>query len=160
MTIPTVAVMPPPLPNAYVRAASRRASSCPTYGEARHDDRGCIFRLAWTRCRTQNFGQGKPYLRLSVRVGDGDAAQWVSVLAFDAEALAMASRFVQGARVYVEGRISLTEWTGKDGAKRHGLSVMAWHCRLSQIGRNKAKRDAGVSPSNSVALPLDDPIPF
>ncbi|HLK83386.1 MAG TPA: single-stranded DNA-binding protein [Xanthobacteraceae bacterium] len=103
---------------------------------------------------------GKPYLRLSVRVGDGDAAQWVSVLAFDAEALAMASRFVQGARVYVEGRISLTEWTGKDGAKRHGLSVMAWHCRLSQIGRNKAKRDAGVSPSNSVALPLDDPIPF
>jgi len=33
---------------------------------------------------------GKRYLRLSVRVGDGDGAQWVSVLAFDPEAIEVA----------------------------------------------------------------------
>ena len=44
----------------------------------------------------------------------------------------MADRLVQGARVYVEGKLSQTEWTGSDGVKRHGLSaailkvVAAW----------------------------------
>ena len=30
---------------------------------------------------------GKRYLRLNVRVGDGDSAQWVSVMCFDEEAI-------------------------------------------------------------------------
>src|ERR1700738_1513574 len=80
---------------------------------------------------------GKAYLRLNVRVGDGDSAQWVSVMAFDQDAIDAADKMTTGARVYVEGRLSINEWTGKDGAKRTGLSVMSWHCRLSQIGRNK-----------------------
>jgi len=51
---------------------------------------------------------------------------------------------VAGARVYVEGILKLDEWTAQDGTKRHGLSVMSWHCRLSQIGRNKPRsRDDG-----------------
>jgi single-stranded DNA-binding protein len=83
---------------------------------------------------------GKPYLRLNVRTDDGDAALWVSVMAFDPEAIGMAGRFTKGARVYVEGKLSQTEWTGADGARRHGLSCLAWHCRLSQIGRNRPKR--------------------
>jgi len=41
--------------------------------------------------------------RVSFRVGDGDGAQWVSVLAFDPEAVEVADKLVQGARVYVEG---------------------------------------------------------
>jgi single-stranded DNA-binding protein len=85
-------------------------------------------------------GSGKPYLRLNVRVGDGDGAQWVSVMAFDQHAIDVADRLIKGARVYIEGRISLTEWVGQDGKQRHGLSVMSWHCRLAQIGRNRPKR--------------------
>jgi single-stranded DNA-binding protein len=84
---------------------------------------------------------GKPYLRLNVRTGDGDGAQWVSVMAFDEQAIAAADRFTKGTRLYVEGRLSVNEWTGEDGAARHGLSVMSWHCRLSEIGRNRPKRD-------------------
>jgi len=38
---------------------------------------------------------GKRYLRLSVRVGDGDAAQWLSVLAFDPAAIEVADKLVQ-----------------------------------------------------------------
>lgn len=84
---------------------------------------------------------GKEYLRLNVRVGDGDAAQWVSVLAFDLSAVELADRFVRGARIYCEGRSSTSKWTGQNGAKRFGLSVMSRHTRLAQIGRNKANRD-------------------
>jgi single-stranded DNA-binding protein len=85
---------------------------------------------------------GKAYLRLNVRVGDGDGAQWVSVMAFDQNAIDAADKMVKGARVYVEGSLSVTEWSAQDGVKRHGLSVMSWHCRLSQIGRNKPPRAA------------------
>jgi hypothetical protein len=68
---------------------------------------------------------GKPYLRLNIRVGDGDGAQWVSAMVFDQSAIDAAS-----------------EWSGQDGVKRHGLSLMSWHCRLSQIGRNRPPRAA------------------
>lgn len=116
---------------------------------------------------------GKPYLRLNVRVGDGDSAQWVGVLSFDERALEVAEKLVAGARVYVEGRLSTNEWVGQDGEKRFGLSVMSWHCRLSQIGRQKVRRErteasvAGgyASPRSAPAgsLPssdLNDEIPF
>jgi single-strand DNA-binding protein len=72
---------------------------------------------------------GKPYLRLSVRVGNDDGAQWVSVLAFDSTAVELADRFVKSARIYVEGRLSLNEWTNADGVVKTGLSVMSWHSR-------------------------------
>jgi single-stranded DNA-binding protein len=93
---------------------------------------------------------GKPYLRLNIRVGDGDAAQWVSVMAFDEQALAAADKMVKGTRVYVEGTLRLDEWTAADGTKRHSLNVMSWHCRLAAIGRNRPKR-ARDRPNVSVA---------
>ena len=82
---------------------------------------------------------GKPYLRLNIRVGEGEAVQWVNVMAFDESAINTADKFVKGARVYVEGRLTLDQWE-KDDEKRAGLSCLSWHCRLSQIGRHKHKR--------------------
>jgi single-stranded DNA-binding protein len=107
---------------------------------------------------------GKSYLRANVRVGDGEGAQWVSVLAFDEKAIEAADNFVKGARVYVEGRLTLGEYTAGDGGKRASLSRMSWHCRLAQIGRNKPKRqrhtgglsrDARGNPSGPLAAALD-----
>lgn len=122
---------------------------------------------------------GREYLRLNVRVGDDDGAQWVSVLAFDPQAVEFADRFTKGARVYIEGRLSTSEYTGQDGEKRLGLSVLSWHCRIAQIGRQKGKRDgerasvaagqtyhsprsapAGRLPGSSDNASFDDPIPF
>jgi single-stranded DNA-binding protein len=77
---------------------------------------------------------GKPYLRFSARVGDGDGAQWISVLSFDETAIEIADKFVAGSKVYVEGRLSLSEWTNSDGVVKTGLSVMSFHTRLAQIG--------------------------
>jgi single-stranded DNA-binding protein len=84
---------------------------------------------------------GKPYLRIiGLRIGEGDKAQWASVTAFDKDAIATTDKFVKGAAVYVEGRLTLDKWKTTDGEDRSGLSVMSWHCRLAQIGRNKTKR--------------------
>lgn len=108
-------------------------------------------------------GGGRPYLRLSVRDGDGDNAVWVSVMAFDQEAIDNAAKFLKGAAVYVEGNLRPSQWIGPDGEQRHGLSVMSWHCRLAQIGRNRPKRQrkstaAGPSTSPAEGRPFDDPI--
>jgi single-stranded DNA-binding protein len=109
---------------------------------------------------------GKAYLRLNVRVGDGDAAQWISVTAFDAKAAEQSDKFVKGARVYTEGTLRLEEWTGQDGIRRRGLSVMSWHCRLAEIGRNKPARPRKPEDKANAAAPAgrnnfhDDPLPF
>ena len=104
---------------------------------------------------------GKPYLRLNLACGEGDATQWVSAIVFDERAIAVAEGFVKGARVYLEGKLSLNEWTAQDGAKRRGLSVMSWHCRLSQIGRAKAKLVKTKPAAQAVpGAAFDDEIPF
>jgi single-strand DNA-binding protein len=105
---------------------------------------------------TKTSKNGKNYLRLSMRVGEGDTAQWVSVMAFDPRAIEQTDKFLKGARVYVEGRLSADEWTAQDGTKRHGLSVMAWHCRLSEIGRNKSKRAGDKEPARKAETSAND----
>lgn len=87
-------------------------------------------------------GAGKEYLRLNVRVCDGADQQWISAMVFDEDALAGSDKMTKGVRVYLEGRLSVSEWTGTDGAKRLGLSVLSWHCRLAHIGRLKRDLDA------------------
>lgn len=100
---------------------------------------------------------GKPYLRLSVRVGDGDDATWVSVLCFDRDAIEVADKLVRGARIYCEGKLSLNEWTNADGVVKTSLTVMSFHTRLAQIGRNKPKRRENVSVAGGYASPHGAP---
>jgi single-stranded DNA-binding protein len=115
---------------------------------------------------SKTSGGGRQYLRLNVRVGDGDGAIWLSVMVFDTSAIANAAKFEKGSRVYVEGSLKPSEWIGQDGAQRHGLSVMSWHCRLAQIGRNRLKRNNVAQANRSSAsagvqtdAPFDDPLP-
>jgi len=42
---------------------------------------------------------GKAYVRLNLKVGEGDDGQWVSVMSFDPDAIAVADRLVKGARI-------------------------------------------------------------
>jgi single-stranded DNA-binding protein len=106
---------------------------------------------------------GKPYIRMTVRCGDGDGAQWINCTVFDPEAIAAADKFTKGAAVYCEGSISLNEWTAADGTARHGLSCMSWHCRLAAIGRNKPPREGARERKPEPAAPNtfhDDQIGF
>jgi single-stranded DNA-binding protein len=102
---------------------------------------------------------GKHYLRMNIRVGDGDTAQWINATVFDTKAIEAADRLVKGTRIYLEGRLTLDEWSTPDGGKRHGLSVLSWHCRLAQIGRNKPARDP-ASGGTDADPNLNDDIPF
>jgi single-stranded DNA-binding protein len=119
-------------------------------------------------------GSGKAYLRLNVRVGNGDNAQWIGVTTFDQAAIEAAEKLTKGVPIYVEGRLSLEQWVTPEGTWRHGLSVMSWHCRLAQIGRNKERREQSDTQSVSAAQrreqakrspakvtpPFNDEIPF
>jgi single-stranded DNA-binding protein len=85
--------------------------------------------------------------------------------AFDEAAAHAPEEFAKGPRVYVEGTIRFEEWTAQDGAKRSGLNCISWHCRLSEIGRNRPKSDRKVGDDrNRSARPAnafhDDPIGF
>ncbi|MGD0316601.1 MAG: single-stranded DNA-binding protein [Xanthobacteraceae bacterium] len=119
--------------------------------------------------------KGKAYLRANIAVSQGEETTWVNAMVFDVAAIDDAAKFIKGARVYLEGRLQLSEWTDRDGKQRHGLSVMSWHCRLSQIGRSRPERDrkpppAGrtkfttakpaASSSASNGAELNDDIPF
>ena len=103
---------------------------------------------------------GKPYLRATIAVSEGEATTWVNAMIFDQAATDNAAKLIKGARVYVEGRISINEWTDWDGKQRHGLSVTSWHCRLSQIGRAKAEKPKPAPQSTPANAPFDDEISF
>jgi single-strand DNA-binding protein len=106
---------------------------------------------------------GKSYLRLNVASSEGETTTWVSAMVFDERAIAAVDKLVKGARVYLEGRLSLREWTTNDGTTRTGLSILSWHCRLAQIGRAKVKSEkpkpAEPAPANDGAE-FDDDIPL
>jgi single-stranded DNA-binding protein len=101
---------------------------------------------------------GKPYLRLNVACSEGETTTWVSAVVFDERAIAVADKLVKGARVYLEGKLSLHEWTASDGTTRTGLSILSWHCRLAQIGRAKSKSEKPKPAPQSASAPFDDPI--
>ena len=89
---------------------------------------------------------GKPWASLSVGVGESEALQWVRVAVFGEMAEAIRA-LPKGAKVYVEGRLKLEEWTGKDGVARHGLNVAATLVQpIGQIGKKRTSKasDGGV----------------
>ena len=71
---------------------------------------------------------------------------------------------------YVEGRLKLDTWTGKDGQQHAGLSVASWKVeKLAQIGRNKqpkpiaapeGEHSAPVAARDWQRPPDDGVIPF
>ena len=104
---------------------------------------------------------GRPWLALSIVVGSGDEAQWVQVAVFGE--LAESGKFDKGTRVYIEGRLRLSTWSGKDGQERVGLNVVATHVQaLGQIGQKRAlvkKTAASASPVGQLRdwqAPLSD----
>src|SRR4051812_29352373 len=72
----------------------------------------------------------------SLRVATDDESILVSVIAFGKQAETLLAHSV-GAALAVAGRAKLTRWTGRDGAEKHGLSLVA-----EQIASASAARHA------------------
>lgn len=107
---------------------------------------------------------GKPLLTFSAGVGEGEAVQWARVAVFGERAIELSRMLAKGNKVYVEGRLTLQEWTGKGGEARHGLNVAAWRVEpLRQIGRNRSQQAkpeaADKAAPAGVDRSFDDPLP-
>ena len=81
---------------------------------------------------------GKSWTRVSVAVGVGDEAQWVSVAVFGEAAERLCAALQKGDKVYVEGTLRLSEWTGKGGEKR--TSPPGRQRSSAPFGRNKPSK--------------------
>ena len=78
---------------------------------------------------------GKPWLALHVAV-DGaseEATTWIRVVMFGEWATELHPALKKGAEVYVEGKLRLESWVGRDSRERSGLSVTV--AKLVVLGR-------------------------
>ena len=94
---------------------------------------------------------GKSWCRLSVAVGQGDNVQWVSVAIFGEPAEHVCATLRKNDKIYVEGSLTVNEWTARGGEKRTGLSVVASRAEAPGIGRHKPKRSREVALANDAA---------
>ena len=102
----------------------------------------CAFFAALCRPAENRVARnGAPFLKFDCRVGDDGDPMFVTVRTFDVRTVDQVSRFVAGALIYVEGKLSVTKRTGTDGRPKADVDVKAWHIRISEIGRRRAKRD-------------------
>lgn len=120
--------------------------------------------------RTSKAGNPFASLNVAVTVGKDDAGkdvtQWVRVTAFGDSAERIAAQAEKGARVYVEGSLTLNHWKAADGEKRTDLQVAAFKVeKVGAIGKNRPRRDngAGQEPGRqpyTEPAELNDEIPF
>jgi single-stranded DNA-binding protein len=99
--------------------------------------------------------QGKPYARLRLAVGDGDATQWLAVTVIGEKALAEVTSLRRGDRAYLEGgSLRLDRWQGQDGTERTGLAALAWKVvPLGKIGRQKPAQARPPAEASRPAQP-------
>jgi single-stranded DNA-binding protein len=126
----------------------------------------CAFFGALTRDADSRTGKaGKPFALLNVIVGDGDGRQFVSCIVFG-EAAAKVATLEKGRRVYVEGKIEISEWTDRDGNKKHSLKVASFNAmEVSKIGRRRDRKagddaEKASSPGPAKRPDFDDEIPL
>jgi single-strand DNA-binding protein len=100
---------------------------------------------------------GKSWCRISLAIGHGDGAQFVSCAIFGEPAEHLCATFHKNDKIYIEGAISLSEWTGKDGKSRTGLSVVVSKAEAPGIGRNRQKRSRQQAPAANDAEPAQRP---
>lgn len=122
--------------------------------------------------RSTSRNTGRDYATVSLAVGEGEAVQWLDVVAFGPAVDAMMT-LAKGDACYIEGKLSLKSWTSsQDGTTRQQLSVVASLVQpMGRIGERKPKatrktsaavaRGAGAaSAAVHQPLPFDDELPI
>jgi single-strand DNA-binding protein len=111
---------------------------------------------------------GKPWLSFSVAIdteGEAPGTTWARVVVFGGLATERHPALQKGAEVYVEGKLRLESWTGKDGRERTGLSVTA--SRVEVLGRigfdsqsRKPEEPRGAQPELEGQGRTEQDLPF
>jgi single-stranded DNA-binding protein len=85
-----------------------------------------------------------------IRIGSGDAVQWVSVIAFGELSERLLS--LRGAdALSIAGRLELRTWRGNDGAERAGLTIVASEVAAARPRRGNQRRQSAYRRSTAFA---------
>jgi single-stranded DNA-binding protein len=90
---------------------------------------------------TRKTQDGRDYVTVSLRCGEGNKAAILSAAGFSEHATSLL-RFTKGDAVSIAGPARLTEWTAPDGAIRHGVTVTA-----QQIASTRPERRPRAAPT-------------
>lgn len=100
----------------------------------------------------------------SEKKGDNDVTTWFRVTTWNKMADIAHAHLAKGSQVYIEGRVSLREYTDREGNKRTSLEVNATDLKF--VGAKGEAKAASAGASASEAAPSDegviddDSIPF
>jgi single-stranded DNA-binding protein len=67
----------------------------------------------------------KEYGRFTLKAEVGKDTFWLSIIAFDADAVESVRQVRKGCRVDVGGRLQIRAWTGTDGKERTSVGIVA-----------------------------------
>jgi len=111
---------------------------------------------------------GREFLKLSVTEGEGERAQFVSVMGWRETFTELAPRLRKGIEVLVKGRLELRHWQSQEGPQ-HGLSCSADVIEIADVlldevrrtpKTSRGKKGAKVDPQAPIDVPFSDPLPF
>jgi len=109
---------------------------------------------------------GTPVADFSVatteKKGDSDVTTWFRVTVWGKQAEVAQQYLAKGSQVYVEGRLSLREYTDRDDNKRTSLEVNCTDMKFigSRNGTAKAAVAGSAADAPAEGLIDDDAIPF
>ena len=99
--------------------------------------------------------KGEPVANISLATnsgyGDNEKTDWHRVTFFGNLANTVNDYVKKGQELYVEGRISYSKYTGKDGVEKYSTSIIAYSMQMG-------KKEAGSAVSS--ANGDDDSLPF
>lgn len=105
-------------------------------------------------------GAKGPFAIATLRVATGgEESALVSIIAFSAEAERL-FEYVKGDALAISGRAKLTAWTGRDGAERHGLSIVAEQIASARPRPRPAAPPRQRRPARARDTATGDPRPF
>jgi len=103
-------------------------------------------------------GKGESVANISLATnsgyGDNEKTDWHRVTFFGKLASTVIEYVKKGQELYVEGRISYSKYTGKDGIEKYSTSIIAYSMQMG-------KKESGSSGSSGSSVTVDDdPLPF
>ncbi len=100
-------------------------------------------------------GKGEAVANISLATnsgyGDNEKTDWHRVTFFGKLASTVIEYVKKGQELYVEGRISYSKYTGKDGVEKYSTSIIAYSMQMG-------KKEAGSAVSSTSED--DDSLPF
>lgn len=102
-------------------------------------------------------GKGEAVANISLATnsgyGDNEKTDWHRVTFFGNLANTVIDYVKKGQELYVEGRISYSKYTGKDGVEKYSTSIIAYSMQMG-------KKESGSASAVSSANGDDDSLPF